>query len=105
MLPSSKLNVAKMWARQARGISLQVATRKENEKRFKNWDEISTGGRRYWYDRKGAVSGFQRIIKIVDVDETTLQLLQEIYDDEGNLIERHQKFPIDTGHEELGKQE
>lgn len=82
-----------------------MATRKENEKRFKNWDELPIGGRRYWYDRKSTVSGFQRIIKIVDSDEITLQLLQEIYDDEGHLIERHQKFPIDIGHEQLGRQE
>ena len=81
-----------------------MATRKENERRFKNWDELPTNGRRYWYDRKGVVSGFQRMIKIVDANENTLQLIQEIYDDDEKLIERHQKFPIDTGHEELGEQ-
>ena len=44
------------------------------------------------------------MIKIVDANENTLQLIQEIYDDDEKLIERHQKFPIDTGHEELGEQ-
>jgi hypothetical protein len=82
-----------------------MATRPQNEKRFKNWEDSADGGRRYWTDRKGAVSGFQRMIKVVDVAETTLQLLQEIYDDNGTLIERHQKYPVDTGHEILGNED
>ena len=82
-----------------------MATRKDNERRFKNWDDLPDGGRRYWYDRKGITSGYQRIIKVVDAHETTLQLLQEIYDDENHLIERHQKFPVDTGHEYFGQEE
>jgi hypothetical protein len=82
-----------------------MATRPQNEKRFKNWEDSSDGGRRYWTDRKGAVSGFQRMIKVVDSEETTLQLLQEIYDDNGTLIERHQKYPVDTVHEILGSEE
>jgi hypothetical protein len=49
----------------------------------------------------GAVSGFQRMVKIVTKDETTLQLVQEIYNDDGELIERHQKYPVDTGHQRL----
>jgi hypothetical protein len=82
-----------------------MATRPQNEKRFKNWEDSADGGRRYWTDRKGAVSGFQRMIKVVDAAETTLQLLQEIYDDNGTLIERHQKYPVDTGHEILGNED
>lgn len=78
-----------------------MATRRDNEKRFKLWKDLPDGGRRYWYDRLGAVSGFQRIIKIVDAHEVTLQLVQEIYNDEGVLIERHQKYPVDTGHQGL----
>ncbi|MFQ3646376.1 MAG: hypothetical protein SNJ54_06080 [Anaerolineae bacterium] len=60
-----------------------MATREQNERRFKNWQDLPNGGRRYWTDRKGAISGFQRIIKI------------------NVLIERHQKFPLDAGHEKL----
>jgi hypothetical protein len=45
------------------------------------------------------------MIKVVDADETTLELLQEIYDDNGTLIERHQKYPVDSGHEILGSEE
>lgn len=78
-----------------------MATREQNEKRFPNWLDLPDGGRRYWHERKGRVSGFQRMIKVVTEDETTLLLVQEIYNDEGVLIERHQKYPEDTGHQRL----
>ncbi len=83
--------------------SVIVATRKQNEKNFTHWEDLSDGGRRYWFDRNGAVWGIQRIIKIVDANEKTLFLIQEIYNDDGELFERHQKFPIDTGHEIIKK--
>ncbi len=76
-----------------------MAKRRQNEKEYPNWEELPNGGRRYWRDRKGHVSGFQRIIKIVDADETTLQVVQEIHDDNGELVEYHQKYPNDTGHQ------
>ena len=82
-----------------------MATRKQNEKRFPNWIDLPDGGRRYWNDRAGTVSGFQRMIKIVDKDEQTIQLLQEIYDDDGKLIEQHQKYPVDTGHQILSDED
>jgi hypothetical protein len=82
-----------------------MATREQNERRFKNWDDFADGGRRYWTDRRGIVSGFQRMIKVVDANERTLQVVQEIYNDAGELIERHQKFPVDTGHESLVDEE
>jgi hypothetical protein len=82
-----------------------MATRKQNEKRFINWQDLPDGGRRYWFDRVGAESGFQRMIKVVDKDEQTIQLLQEIYNEHGKLIERHQKYPQDTGHEILSDED
>jgi len=33
--------------------------------------------------------------------EETIRLWQEIYDDNGKLVERHQKYPADTGHQKL----
>jgi hypothetical protein len=82
-----------------------MATREQNERRFTQWEDLPGGGRRYWSDRKGAVSGFQRMIKVVDADEVTVQMVQEIYNDENVLIERHQKFPVDTGHEKLASED
>lgn len=81
-----------------------MATREQNEKRFKHWRNLPGGGRRYWFDRQG-VNGYQRMIKIVDAREQTLVVVQEIYNDDDILIERHQKYPIDTGHERLDVEE
>ncbi len=36
---------------------------------------------------------------MVDAGEVTQSLLQEIYDKDGKLIARHQKYPVDTGHQ------
>lgn len=82
-----------------------MATREQNEKEYDHWEDLPDGGRRYWFDRQGKVWGFQRIVKVVDADETTVQLVQEIYDDEGVLHERHQKYPRDTGHQILKKRD
>jgi hypothetical protein len=78
-----------------------MATRSQNEREFDDWEDLDDGGRRYWFDRRGGAWGFQRIVKIVDADENTLTVLQEIYNDDGILYERHQKFPQDTGHQIL----
>ncbi|MBE2269044.1 MAG: hypothetical protein IAE80_12500 [Anaerolinea sp.] len=78
-----------------------MATRRQNEKEFDHWVDLPDGGRRYWFERKGKVWGIQRIVKIVDADEKTLLVMQEICDDNGELYERHQKYPIDEGHEIL----
>jgi|JI7StandDraft_1071085.scaffolds.fasta_scaffold521057_1 hypothetical protein len=81
-----------------------MATRRQNEKDFDHWEDFPDGKRRYWFDRKGAIWGVQRIIKIVDKDEKTLFLIQEIYNDDGELVESHQKFPTDTGHQIIKSQ-
>lgn len=78
-----------------------MAAREQNEKVFPSWEQLPDGGRRYWRDRPGASFGFQRLVKIVDADETTMFVIQEIYNDDGTLIERHQKYPTDTGHQIL----
>jgi hypothetical protein len=82
-----------------------MATRSQNEHDFPNWEELSNGGRRYWVDKPGRVRGFARYVKIVDTDEVTLSIVQEIYDSRGRLIERHQKYPVDTGHQVIEAEE
>jgi len=37
----------------------------------------------------------------VDANETTLRFWQEIYDDQGNLVEVHEKYPVDKGHQKV----
>lgn len=81
-----------------------MATRKENERAFRHWEDLPDGGRRYWRERPGGDFGYCRYIKTVDADENTLRFVQEIYDDDGRLIEVHQKFPVDTGHQVLGEE-
>jgi len=42
-----------------------------------------------------------RYVKEVEAMEETVKFSQEIYDDNGNLIEVHEKFPLDKGHRKL----
>jgi hypothetical protein len=37
----------------------------------------------------------------VDADERTVRFWQEIYDDAGKLVETHEKFPVDKGHQKV----
>ena len=39
----------------------------------------------------------------MDKNEETVKFYQEIYDPEGNLIEIHEKFPVDLGHRKVSK--
>jgi hypothetical protein len=80
-----------------------MATRKENERAYPQWEELPDGGRRYWRERPGGDFGWCRYVKIVDKDEKTQSFVQEIYDDNDNLIEIHQKYPADTGHQYLSE--
>ncbi|MBU3966323.1 MAG: hypothetical protein KKG76_02950 [Euryarchaeota archaeon] len=72
--------------------------RKENEKKFCNWEELSDGGRRYFYEVDGRFGWLARYIKEVDSKEQTLRFYQAIYDSTGKLIEVHEKYPEDKGH-------
>jgi hypothetical protein len=78
-----------------------MATREQNEQDYPYWEELPDGGRRYWVDKPGRTKGFARYVKIVDASEITQSFVQEVYDREGNLIERHQKYPLDTGHQTI----
>jgi hypothetical protein len=78
-----------------------MATRKENEREYPNWEDLPDGWRRYWRQRRGGKFGWCRYVKIVDADDVTVRFIQEIYDDDWNLIETHQKYPVDTGHYRL----
>lgn len=75
--------------------------RRLNEKKFPNWEELSDGGRRYWFEVEGRHGWKARYVKEVDASEETIKFYQEIYDNEGNLVEIHEKFPIDKGHKRI----
>ena len=73
--------------------------RRQNERKFGNWAELPDGGRRYWYDVPGRSGWTARYVKEVSADETTSRFYQEIYDGDGQLVEVHQKYPTDGGHQ------
>jgi hypothetical protein len=75
--------------------------RTKNEKEFDNWDELSGGGRRYYFDVKGKMGGFARYIKVTDSSENTISFVQEIYDNTGRIIAIHEKYPVDKGHQKI----
>jgi len=74
-----------------------MSARGQNEKKFPHWDELTQGGRRYWLHVIGRLGWRARYVKEVDVAETTTRFWQEIYDDQGRLVEIHEKFPVDKG--------
>jgi hypothetical protein len=78
-----------------------MTTRAQNEKKFGHWMELPGGGRRYWLDVTGRLGWRARYVKEVDVNERTVRFWQEIYDDRGQLVELHEKFPVDKGHRKV----
>jgi hypothetical protein len=76
-------------------------TRPQNEKKFGHWEELPDGGRRYWRDVIGRLGWRARYLKEVDPQEVTLRFWQEIYDDQNKLVEMHEKFSLDIGHEKV----
>lgn len=75
-----------------------MSARTQNEKKFGSWDELPDGGRRYRLDVSGRSGWLARYLKEVDAEETTFRFWQEIYDDRGQLVEIHEKYPLDKGH-------
>ena len=78
-----------------------MTTRAQNEKRFRNWDDLAGGGRLYWLDIFGRLGWRARYLKEVDAEEVTLRFWQEIYDERGKLVELHEKYPVDMGHRKV----
>ena len=75
-----------------------MATREQNERQFDHWEDLPGGGRRYWNNRAGGDFGWQRMVKVVDENEVTIRVVQEVYNDDGVLIGYHVKYPEDRGH-------
>lgn len=72
-----------------------------NEKKFKKWDELSGGSRRYYLEVNGKHGWRAIYIKEVDANEETLKFYQEIYNEHDKLIEVHEKYPMDKGHRRI----
>ncbi len=78
-----------------------MSTRAQNEKKFGNWNDVPGGGRRYWRDVVGTMGWRARYLKEVDEQETTVRFWQEIHDEQGKLVEIHEKYPVDKGHQKV----
>ena len=78
-----------------------MASRAQNERKFKYWEELSSGGRRYILEFIGRAGGRARYIKEVDVNERTVRFAQEIYDSTDRLEAVHEKFSVDLGHQQV----
>lgn len=76
-----------------------MSTRASNEKRFGQWLELPGGGRRYSFKVAGRQGWSARYLKEVDAEEAILRFWQEIFDEQGRLVEVHEKYPVDTGHQ------
>lgn len=76
-----------------------VTARRQNEQKFPQWRDCAHGGRLYWLDVPGKMGWRARYFKEVDADERTLRFWQEIYDEKGVLVETHEKYPVDRGHQ------
>lgn len=74
-----------------------MSTKEQNERKFPNWQDLSGGGRRYWLDVLSRSGWRARYVKEVDVREVTVRFYQEIYDETGQLVEVHDKYPVDLG--------
>lgn len=77
--------------------------RNQNERKFGNWEILSKGGRRYWYEVIGRSGWKAKYVKEVDENEVTLKFYQEIYDEQEQLVEIHEKYPVDEGHRKVEK--
>ena len=82
----------------------RAAKRLANEKKFGSWEELPDGGRCYFYTVQGRHGWWARYVKEVDAFENTVRFYQEIYDDQGRLVEVHEKYPLDKGHVRVGGQ-
>ncbi len=78
-----------------------MSTRQHNEKKFRAWENVAGGGRLCRLDAMGRQGWRACYLKLVDPSEKTLRFWQEIFDEAGTLVEVHEKFPVDKGHQKL----
>ena len=78
-----------------------MSTRVQNERKYAHWDDLPGGGRRYRIQVQGRQGWSACYFKEVDSAENTLRFWQEIYDSRGKLVEIHEKYPLDKGHQSV----
>lgn len=78
-----------------------MSTKEQNERKFPNWQDMPSGEKRYWLDVLSRSGWKVRYVKEVNAHEVTLRFYQEVYDQTGDLIEVHHKYPVDLGHRKV----
>jgi hypothetical protein len=78
-----------------------MSTRNQNEKKFRQWEELPGGDRIYRLEITGRRGWRACYLKEVDSSELTVRFWQEIYDEHGRLVEIHEKYPVDEGHRKV----
>ena len=78
-----------------------MGSREQNERKFVRWRQLISGGRCYELDVPGKQGWSARYLKEVDADENTVRFWQEIYDENNQLVEIHEKYPVDLGHRKV----
>ncbi|MDF0644002.1 MAG: hypothetical protein P0111_08215 [Nitrospira sp.] len=78
-----------------------MSTREQNERKFQHWEDLPDGQRRYWLDVSSRSGWKLRYLKEVDTKEVTTRFYQEVYDEIGQLVEVHHKYPVDLGHRKV----
>ena len=80
-----------------------MASRQSNENRFKQWRASETGGRIYYKKVAGLYGRYAFYFKEVDEHESIVRFWQEVYNAKDELIEIHEKYPIDNGHQKINR--
>ena len=75
--------------------------RSKNEINFEVWKDLADGGRVYSVNVSGKHGWSAGYFKEVDASEITVRFWQEIYNEQGVLVELHEKYPVDSGHRSL----
>lgn len=78
-----------------------MSGRRQNELKFGHWEDLPGGSRRYWVDVTGRHGWRARYLKEVAAGEQTTKFWQEIYGEHGQLVEIHEKYPVDKGHRKV----
>ena len=76
-----------------------MSTRSANEKKFSEWEATQNDGRLYWRKVHGRHGWYALYFKETDANEKTLRFWQEIYNENDKLVELHEKYPVDKGHQ------
>lgn len=78
-----------------------MSTREQNERKFQQWEDLPGGARRYWLGVSSRSGWKVRYVKEVDANEVTVRFYQEVYNEFGELVEVHHKYPVDLGHRKV----